>query len=262
MDSQQKNYYQQFILGEASQASAEKVVPLVMSLLEPSSIVDWGCGTGIWLKTFQKYGISRMLGIDGEMMEGTAQFREDQFLKKDLTQAIELRSKFDLALCLEVAEHLPASAAETLINSLTRSSKKILFSAAIPHQAGTGHIHLQWPSFWADLFARKGFVPLDIIRKLIWSDPKVAYYYRQNIILYVANSELENFSAKQIDSPVEQPSSLDIVHPEMLANLIEQCNTQIQSLEDRISFLEDEALNIRKTMANLWSGVKRKLRIF
>lgn len=59
----------------------------------------------------------------------------------DVGAPIELHRRFDLVLCLEVAEHLPASAADTLVRSLTGLGNVIAFSAAIPFQGGANHVN-------------------------------------------------------------------------------------------------------------------------
>ena len=63
-----------------------------------------------------------------------------------------LERKFDLAISLEVAEHLKSSSSEDFVQSLTTLAPMILFSAAIPHQGGLHHINEQWLEYWGDLF--------------------------------------------------------------------------------------------------------------
>jgi hypothetical protein len=70
-----------------------------------------------------------------------------------ITQTTDIRT-FDLAICLEVAEHLPPEAAEGFIDSLTRLAPVVLFSAAITFQVGNQHLNGQWPDYWATLFRR------------------------------------------------------------------------------------------------------------
>jgi hypothetical protein len=53
--------------------------------------------------------------------------------------------RFDLALCLEVAEHLPAAAGDSLVRRLASVGARILFSAAIPGQGGRNHVNEKWP---------------------------------------------------------------------------------------------------------------------
>jgi hypothetical protein len=103
----------------------------------------------------------------------------------DLSQPFQLAEFFDLAICLEVAEHLPKQSAPGFIQSLARLAPVILFSAALPLQGGTHHVNEQWPAYWQDLFEKHGYRMLDLIRKEIWSKPEVQFWYRQNILLFV-----------------------------------------------------------------------------
>jgi hypothetical protein len=166
--------------------SAQHVVPLVSSLIHPSSVVDVGCGSGAWLDVFREHGADRILGLDGHNIDPAwLCIPKACFRAVDLSQPFQLAEFFDLAVCLEVAEHLPKQSAWGFIRSLVRLAPVILFSAAVPLQGGTHHINEQWPAYWQDLFAKHGYRMLDLIRKEIWSKPEVQFWYRQNILLFV-----------------------------------------------------------------------------
>ena len=130
-------------------------------------------------------------------------------LPPDLTQPLQLDRKFDLAVSLEVAEHLPASAGETLIATLARLAPAVLFSAAIPQQSGRHHINEQWPDYWAELFSKHDFTPCDVLRTQFWSDARVEWWYAQNIVLYVKPELLERIPGAR----VKEKSVLSLVHP-------------------------------------------------
>ena len=92
---------------QGAHRSAKEVVPHVLELVRPSSVVDVGCGAGSWLSVFRDHGIIDVLGIDGESMSlDLLQIPREQFLTHDLTEPLVLGRRFDLALSLEVAEHL------------------------------------------------------------------------------------------------------------------------------------------------------------
>lgn len=133
--------------------SAQHVVPLVSSLIHPSSVVDVGCGSGAWLDVFRKHGASRILGLDGYNVDPAwLCIPQDCFRALDLSKPFQVAEVFDLAVCLEVAEHLPKDAAPGFIQSLARLAPGVLFSAAVPLQGGTHHVNEQWPGYWQDLF--------------------------------------------------------------------------------------------------------------
>jgi SAM-dependent methyltransferase len=194
--------------------SARQVVPAVIDLIEPKSVVDVGCGVGNWLAVFREHGVTDTLGLDGEWLD-RSQLRvpPECFIGHDVSTPVRLDRTFDLVLSLEVAEHLPQFAAATYIDSLVRLGKVVLFSAAIPFQGGVHHLNEQWPDYWAGLFARRGYVPVDCLRKRIWDNPDVSWWYCQNLLVYVREDALDDypFLAREYDGPSARP--LAMVHP-------------------------------------------------
>jgi cyclopropane fatty-acyl-phospholipid synthase-like methyltransferase len=185
--------------------SSQKIVPLVLKLYKTQSVIDVGCGNGVWLNTFEKFGIKEYIGIDGEYVKKEF-FHADfsKFINSNLEIESNLNRKFDLAVCLEVGEHLKHSSAASLVKTLTNHSDTILFSAAIPQQSGTHHVNEQWQSYWAQLFYHQGYKPNDTIRPLIWNQSSISYWYRQNIVIYTRSaSEFNDFKF------------LDKMHPEL-----------------------------------------------
>jgi hypothetical protein len=169
-------------------------------------VIDFGCGVGTWLRAFTENGVTDIHGLDGAYVKNSQlEILAEQFSAVDLTKIGPSMRKYDVALCLEVAEHLPSSAAENLIDALTGSSDIIVFSAAIPHQPGTDHINCRPQSYWARLFAKRGFSPIDCLRSQIWDNEVVEYYYGQNTIVYVKGSQ-----------PEYSKIPLDLVHPTLL----------------------------------------------
>jgi SAM-dependent methyltransferase len=187
---------------ESSRNSAEVVVPLVSDFIGPASVVDIGCGTGEWIDVFARHGVSDYLGVDGAY-GGHTTIAQSHFVAADLSLPCSLGRTFDLAMSLEVAEHLPVERASGFVADLVRLAPAVLFSAAIPAQGGIDHVNERWQSWWADHFAIHGYAARDVIRPLIWDDDRVAVWYRQNTILYVRDAEPTN-------------TILDVVHPRTL----------------------------------------------
>ena len=177
-------------LDATSLRSARKVVPRVMELVRPARVVDVGCGRGGWLRVFLDHGAAEVLGVDGDWVDPAGlHIPRDRFRHWDLRQPLEIAGSFDLAVSLEVAEHLPAAQADGFVGALTRLAPVVLFSAAIPHQGGVGHVNEQWPEYWAERFARRGFAAMDVLRREIWDDPEVAWWYAQNLLLFSREAE-------------------------------------------------------------------------
>ncbi|CAN7578357.1 hypothetical protein LJR219_004237 [Phenylobacterium sp. LjRoot219] len=198
-----------------AQRSAEIVVPLLLEVFSPRSVVDFGGGAGHWAAACLARGVRDVLTIDGPWVPPSARVMPaERFLEHDLGAPLVLDRRFDLALCLEAAEHLPASAAEALVRALTAAAPVVAFSAALPGQGGDGHINEQPASYWARLFAARGYACFTDFRRRIWNDAAVEVWYRQNLLCFVRRSEIGRWGAG-LDRPVEEPD-LDVAHPDLL----------------------------------------------
>ena len=171
--------------------SADVIVPIVTELTRPNSVVDVGCGTGAWLSVFKKLGVQDIVGIDGEWIDpNSLHIQPGKFQAADLSRPLRLGRKFDLVISLEVAEHLPASSATTFVDSLANLGPVVLFSAAIPHQGGTRHVNEQWPDYWVRMFESRGFRVIDCIRRRVWNNPEVQWWYAQNTFMFATEAYL------------------------------------------------------------------------
>ena len=178
-------------LEEGALHSAAAIVPIAMEWLKPRSVVDVGCGRGAWLSVFKERGVERVLGIDGSYVDRRQLLiPEACFLPADLTAMPTLKERFDLAICLEVAEHLSWRHAGQLVAGLASLAPLVLFSAAVPGQSGVNHVNPQWPLYWVDLFAEQGLRCLDIVRPKIWRNKQVNFFYRQNMFLFASEAGL------------------------------------------------------------------------
>jgi SAM-dependent methyltransferase len=170
----------------SSRRSAERIVPILLEAVVPARVVDVGCGVGTWAAEFLGRGVE-VSALDGDHVR-----REDLHIPPDLFRPTDLNNppaassigSFDLAICLEVAEHLAPGSAEGLVDFLTELAPDVFFSAAVPGQGGRGHIHERPQSYWTSLFAQRGFSCLDIVRPVVWDSPAVCPWYAQNAFLY------------------------------------------------------------------------------
>ncbi|MEW9838272.1 class I SAM-dependent methyltransferase [Mesorhizobium marinum] len=186
-------------------------MPLVIDAVCPASVVDVGCGVGTWSAAFLSRSIEAT-GVDGAYVRTEdLQIPADRFQTIDLDKPPPARSigSFDLAICMEVAEHLKPANAEGLVAFLTDLAPNVLFSAAIPGQGGRGHINERWQSYWVSLFTRRKMHCHDIIRPAIWSSPGVRRWYAQNAFLFTREPRAD-LAASSLP--------LDLVHPQIFHN--------------------------------------------
>jgi SAM-dependent methyltransferase len=162
--------------------------------------------------------------VDGEYVDRSLlQIPEARFVAYDLTKEIDLKRSFDLVVSLEVGEHLPAAAADVFVDSLVRHGPVVLFSAAVPcrGRTGTGHINEQWPAYWAERFEKRGYVAIDCLRKLVWNDQKIEWFYRQNVILYVKREYLISQPRLMAENERHGGVPMALVHPEFFQQVLE-----------------------------------------
>ena len=229
---------------EGARNSAKAVIPLLLNWLQPKSVVDLGCGLGAWLAVFRECGVQDCLGIDGDYVDyRQLQIPVDTFLSRDLTQPLQLDRRFDLAISLEVAEHLPAESASTFIDSLVKLSDVVLFSAAVPFQGGTGHLNEQWAGYWVKLFEAHGYTAIDCLRQRLWSSDHVQPWYIQNSLLFVKSDRREHYP--HLPPALDNAHfPLEVVHPQIYQNSL---GYYTEPLKEQIAQLQAE-LEARQTI--------------
>lgn len=196
--------------------SAEIVIPHLLELVEPTSVADVGCGSGSWLSVFLDLGIEDIVGIDSAVLPADVlAVPAATVIQGDLTHPVKLDRTFDLVLCLEVAEHIPPLAGDQLIASLTSLGPLVLFSAAIPNQGGTNHVNEQWPDYWAERFRSLGYVAIDCLRRKIWNNPAIAWWYAQNVLLFAKEAALSHWPKLKAELDRMGTEQLSLVHPRL-----------------------------------------------
>lgn len=168
--------------------SARVIADICLKTLKPHTVIDVGCGVGHLLAQFEASGI-KVLGLEGDWLDPSdAVCRPDAIQPCDLERPFSRDERFDLAICLEVAEHLEPSRAGGLIADLCKLSDTVIFSAAIEGQGGTGHKNERWQDYWAALFELEGYRFYDLFRPMLWPDPDVYDWFKQNMMLFVRDN--------------------------------------------------------------------------
>lgn len=189
------------------------ILSIILKRFEIKSMVDFGCAIGRWCKVGKDLGIEEVLGLDGEYINRDALvIDKNEFIGVDLGGRIELSKRYDLAISLEVAEHLSEEKSDIFIDNLTHASDCILFSAAVPGQGGDFHVNEQLTSYWQKKFENRGYYLYDYLRPIIWNNNKVMPMYKQNSVLYIKrDKENRNYACND--------HVIDVVHPEIFASM-------------------------------------------
>jgi len=185
-----------------------------LDIVHPETAVDVGCGHGAWARVLLDHGIDT-LGVDGDYVDRAALLiPPDRFVARDLARGFNLDRTFDLAISMEVGEHLPPGWTDGFVQELTRIAPVVLFSAAIPMQGGTQHVNERWQSEWAARFAARGYDVFDVVRPRVWTDSDVEMWYSQNTLLYVRGDLVAG-----LELP-ERARLVDVVHPQTYTKAI------------------------------------------
>jgi hypothetical protein len=226
--------------------TAHAALSVIFGTDVPFSLLDVGCGTGTWLRAASQLGVSEIYGVDGIIVgDSYRHVTKDVICQHDLSVPFNLNRRFDLVLCLEVAEHIPQSSSQVLVSSLATHSDTILFSAACPGQHGQHHINCQWPAYWQEHFNRHGFVCVDLVRWQTWDQPRIDPWYRQNIFKAYLDRQMAG----------QEPRLKSVVHPDMHAAMSSKL---IQDAVQRIElgeyppkwYLRAIARSTRRSIAN------------
>ncbi len=207
---------------EGAKRSAAVIVPAVHKLVRPDTVIDVGCGEGWFAREFAKLGCE-VVGADESVAEEDSGSVIDgvTFFKRTLPQGFTMN--YDLAVCLEVAEHLPEEDAGRLVRSLCEAAPVVLFSAAIPNQGGLGHINEQWPAYWASLFRLHDYTVADI-RDRFWDDGRIEPWYRQNLLIFgsLAADWMTNSRLRELSELPTTKKPCALVHPDIYGWRVEE----------------------------------------
>ena len=103
-----------------SRRSAVPLIALMRRYLHVSSVLDVGCGRGVWVDEWRRAGVEDALGVDGSYVDPDRwAVPATHMVALDVSLPFRLERHFDLVQSLEVAEHISASRADTLIDNLT-----------------------------------------------------------------------------------------------------------------------------------------------
>lgn len=198
-----------------SRIAAERILPHLDDAIRPQSVVDVGCGAGAWLEVWaRKLGKTDLLGIDGGHVDGDhLLIPKSQFQARDLSERFELPRTFDLAMAVEVAEHLDPDKSEQFVDNLVRLSPRVLFSAAPPGQGGRHHINERPYSYWKAIFERRGYSTFDYVRPYALQFSELEPWFKYNPLLFVEDSVCPRLPEKVLRTYLPKAAPVEDLAP-------------------------------------------------
>jgi hypothetical protein len=203
-------HFHQFNQEFASAIQTLKAIPKHHGV-KMNYVCQFACGNAVWLAA--AVGATKLLGIDQPNPQGAPLcIPQERIAAYDLYGVrVSLPQPADLVLCIDFAHTLPEARVKDFVFDLCRSSDRVLFSAPAPFQMRGQGLNLQWPSYWAGLFAESRLFPELKFRPKIWANRLIEPSIRQNAILYVRRE-----AGYRLPVPLE---NLDVVHPAIFAEL-------------------------------------------
>ncbi len=157
----------------------------LIRLRAPRNVVDVGSGSGLMLAEFAKRGVD-VRGIEGSRAAIARSQLGKRVVRANLERGVPDVGRFDLALCIEVAEHLTARSAPRLVEGLTRLSDVVVFTASQPGEGGLVHMNPQPEPYWRALFAEHGFAVSPLRAQLLdaIADVPEPRYLHENLMVF------------------------------------------------------------------------------
>ena len=161
---------------------------VVFNKFRPASVVDVGCGLGLYLNYYRELGAKKIMGIEGNK-NALDKAIISEIVPHDLRKPFRLNQKYELVSCLEVAEHIHKRYSNILVDTLVHlcdNEGNIIFTAAPPGQYGIHHINLQLRDFWIDLFAERNFFYSKELRNFIHAQIKFQHisWIKDNLMVF------------------------------------------------------------------------------
>ncbi len=129
----------------------------IVSDIQPRTVLDAGCAMGFLVEALRARGVQAW-GIDiSEYAIGQAHPSVRDFCRVgSITDPFERH--YDLIVCIEVLEHMPAAEGERAIANLCKHTDDVLFSSSSNDFTEATHVNVQPPEYWAERFARHGLL--------------------------------------------------------------------------------------------------------
>lgn len=156
-DTIYKNKYYEKRKRDPWRSESNHIGEILYQRYKPESVIDFGCAIGTHLEPFYIKGVS-IKGIEGNKYAIENSVVPSRYLvQHDLREPFVSSGYYDLALSIEVAEHIPEEFADVYVDTVCDAAERIVMTAAPPGQGGTHHVNEQTQEYWIQKFENRGF---------------------------------------------------------------------------------------------------------
>lgn len=138
---------------EEEKPFADRLAKWIKSNLNPKSLIDIGCGPGLYVESLRDLDISAV-GIDLD----SRVIGKEYLINKNILE-LNNQYKASIVLCLEMAEHIEEKYSDHIVKNVMECIEEgghLIWTAAVPGQGGIGHINCQPKKYWEDKFINLG----------------------------------------------------------------------------------------------------------
>jgi len=254
-DQFDKKYHRDYYLRNVSKhatESAPEIAAGIMEIFHPQSVVDIGCGAGDLLAFLRDHYKLKVSGFErAKAAIALAREKNIEVRQFDIEEKVFAPSPgYDVAICMEVAEHVSYGAADFLVWQLSRLAEQIIFTAAPPGQGGNGHVNEQPRQYWIEKFEKQGriydsYATHYLIRKWKNSGTVTSWYWKNLMIFRKQKSEYFR-TATQKRTICEVLREIWDIHPD------EKTRTLLQEAEDMAKRMALKLLQYNKEVFRDW----------
>ena len=144
--------------------------------LNPRHVIEAGCAFGMLVKHLRARGVDAT-GFD--VSEYAIGMADSIYCTLGDVRTFEVGFRRDLAICIEILEHLEYGDVLVAIENLCRMSDVILFSSDPEDDETESHLTVLSINEWDDLFAEHGYMPVPSTVAIMVSEHARMYMKRR-----------------------------------------------------------------------------------
>lgn len=166
--------------------SAELFGQIIWLLYRPARVVEFGCGIGATCTELYRHGVD-VLPVD--VSEDCRPFiarRSDEVARRlvvaDLSRPMDNQpTGYDMAVSVEVLEHLPESGAQNAVDTIAASAPLAIVTACPPTGRNPLHPNEQPFPYWIEKFNRAGMTLDEVDTKALQATMRGLSMFRQGL---------------------------------------------------------------------------------